>query len=83
MPNELKCSFCHDSLTTDDNDSNLCGACADNLKAEIAKLNKALNKAILRLALTCPPTKELENCKQPYDFDCKKCWHEFLMKEEK
>ena len=38
MPNEQKCSFCDDSLTTDDNDSNLCGACADNLKAERERL---------------------------------------------
>ncbi len=40
MPELLKCSFCHDPLTTDDNDSNLCGACADGLKAEKYRLLK-------------------------------------------
>ena len=37
----LKCSCCDDPLTTDDNDSNLCGACADSLKAERDRLRKA------------------------------------------
>jgi len=76
MPNELlKCSFCHDPLTTDDNDSNLCGACADGLKAEkdrLLKENANLNdwlktwKESFDLAQT-----EIAKLKQP--IICAKC----------
>ena len=38
---QLKCSCCHDPITDMDNDSNLCGACADELKAERDRLRKA------------------------------------------
>ena len=44
MANELKCSFCDDLLNPDDNDSNLCGACAGALKAERERLLAEISK---------------------------------------
>jgi Lar family restriction alleviation protein len=46
----LKCSCCNDPITTDDDDSNLCGACADSLKAELDRW-KADNSALKSSAI--------------------------------
>jgi hypothetical protein len=91
MPNEQKCSFCDDCFTVITNDdAHICGACADSLKlerdrlmAEIAKLEKALEKAIRKLGVTCPTSIKLADCKYQGVYPCRQCWREYLMKEEK
>ena len=46
----LKCSCCADPITTDDNDSNLCGACADSLKEERDRLLERNTELQARIA---------------------------------
>lgn len=69
MTNELKCSFCDDPLTTDNNDSNLCGACADDLKterdrlmAEVAKMVKEIRR-LNRINANSVSKMELDTCR--------------------
>ena len=56
---------------------------SENLIAMVASLREALNEAAARLAIKCPPNVKGGECPQPDDIDCRQCWLEFLMKEEK
>lgn len=101
LENNAQPAYCNDCFTLITNDdAYICGACADNLKAErdklIAEVAKLKEEKYFYAAqmldkyseYMCPPDacgKERTNsgyCDGD-NSDCTRCWHEFLMEEEK